>query len=491
MVEVRNLSKRYGNVAALDGVSFTLNEGGIYGLLGRNGAGKSTTMNIMTGYLEPSSGDVLINGISMTERPVEAKKHIGYLPEIPPLYIDMTVKEYLHFAAELKRIPFSKRREEVEKVVEFTGLQTVINRLIRNLSKGYKQRVGMAYALMGFPKVIILDEPTAGVDPGQITETRELIRSIGKDHIIIFSSHVLSEVQSLCDHILILRKGKLVAQGSVEELEALHRQDSSLSVSIKVGDAAVCAAVSETLQGRETTLVRSANGVAELSIEGYVSAEERRNRTDQALLTAPIRARDIIGGKYVAMVTVFLIPNLVFLFCPLVIRSFGSWHWAVDYAGILVFFLLGCTFISAGLFISCLTENQLIAAVGTFVIVLVGYLWDTLISYLPQTPESSLIGILLIIALAFAVIRSVSGSTFSAAAVCAVCAAAVLILFFSNTLAFAGLLERVLENFSPTSPLNAVVEAETLDLRGIIRYLSFIFLFLFLSVRSIERKRRS
>ena len=220
-------------------------------------------------------------------------------------------------------------------------------------------------------------------------------------------------------------------------------------------------------------------------------AEERRNRTDQALLTAPIRARDIIGGKYAAMATVFLVPHLVFLVCPLIIKSFGSWHWAVDYAGILVFFLMGCAFISAGLFVSCLTENQLIAAVGTFVVVLVGYLWDTLISYLPQTPESSLVGILLIIVLAFAVIRSVSGSTLSAAAVCALCAAAVLAAFFVNTAAFAGLLERVLESFSPTSPLSTIIEAETLDARGMIRYISYIILFLFLSVRSIERKRRS
>ena len=220
-------------------------------------------------------------------------------------------------------------------------------------------------------------------------------------------------------------------------------------------------------------------------------AEERRNRTDQALFTAPIRARAIIGGKYAAMVSVFLVPNLVFLLCPLIIKSFGSWHWAVDYAGILVFFLMGCSFIAAGLYVSCLTENQLIAAVGTFVIVLLAYLWDTLISYLPQSPESSLVGILLIIALAFAVIRSVSGSTLSAAAVCLVCAVCVLVLFFADSLAFAGLLERVLKNFSPTSPLRSLVEASSLDLRGLLRYLSYIFLFLFLSVRSIERRRRS
>ena len=220
-------------------------------------------------------------------------------------------------------------------------------------------------------------------------------------------------------------------------------------------------------------------------------AEERRNRTDQALITAPIKASGIIGGKYAAMVTVFLVPNLVFLICPLVIRNFGSWHGAVDYAGIMVFFLMGCAFIAAGLYVSCLTENQLIAAVGTFVIVLAGYLWDTLISYLPQSPESSLVGFLLIAVLVFVLVRGASGSTVSAAMVAALCVACVLVFYFSDRMSFAGLLERVLEKFSPTAPLNTVSEAAVLDLRGIIRYLSYIALFLFLSVRSIERKRRS
>ena len=275
MVEVRNLSKKYGGVTALDNVSFTLKEGGIYALLGRNGAGKSTTMNIMTGYLEPSSGEVTVNGISMTKQPVEAKKHIGYLPEIPPLYIDMTVKEYLNFAAELKAIPLSRRRVEVDRVVEFTGLRAVLGRLIRNLSKGYKQRVGMAYALMGFPKVIILDEPTAGVDPGQITETRELIRSIGGEHIIVFSSHVLGEVKYLCDHALILKKGRLVASGSMEELERLHSDRASLFLSVKTENPAIIGALSAAMEGRETKLLRSAEGITELSIAGDLSARER------------------------------------------------------------------------------------------------------------------------------------------------------------------------------------------------------------------------
>ena len=276
MVEVINLSKQYGAVKALDNISFRLEKGGIYGLLGRNGAGKSTTMNIMTGYLEPSAGDVLINGISMIDRPVEAKRHIGYLPEIPPLYIDMTVKEYLRFAAGIKGIKPARVKEEVERVVSFTGLDKVFNKLIRNLSKGYKQRVGLAYALMGFPDVIILDEPTAGVDPGQIMETRELIRSIGKDHIIIFSSHVLSEVQSLCDHVLILRKGKIVAEGSMEELEAMHSREMCLNLRIKNADGAVMQkALSSCLGGREVKLLGVDGVVAGFGIDGAVSAEER------------------------------------------------------------------------------------------------------------------------------------------------------------------------------------------------------------------------
>lgn len=219
MIEVRDLVKRYGDHTAVDGLSFTIEDGKIYGFLGPNGAGKSTTMNIMTGYIGPTSGQVIINGHNILEEPEEAKKCIGYLPELPPLYQDMTVGEYLSFAQELKGIPKSERGEDLERIISMTGLEDVEGRLIANLSKGYRQRVGLAQAISGFPEIIILDEPTVGLDPNQIIEIRELIRNLAKSHTVILSSHILSEVQEVCDKIIIIHKGHLVANGTTEELE--------------------------------------------------------------------------------------------------------------------------------------------------------------------------------------------------------------------------------------------------------------------------------
>ncbi|NLO97160.1 MAG: ABC transporter ATP-binding protein [Peptococcaceae bacterium] len=219
MIEVRNLVKRYGDRLAVDNLSFTAEKGRVYGFLGPNGAGKTTTMNIMTGYLGPTSGDVIVDGHSILEEPEEVKRFIGYLPEQPPLYIDMTVSEYLTFAAELKKIPKERQKSEIQKAVEFTHLQDATGRLIRNLSKGYRQRVGLAQAILGFPEIIILDEPTVGLDPKQILEIRDLIRGLRQEHIVIFSSHILSEVQEVCDHVLIIHHGKLLASGTPEELE--------------------------------------------------------------------------------------------------------------------------------------------------------------------------------------------------------------------------------------------------------------------------------
>lgn len=219
MIEVKNLVKDYGGRMAVDHLTFTVEDGYIYGFLGPNGAGKSTTMNMMTGYLGATSGEVLINGHNILEEPEEAKRHIGYLPEIPPLYTDMTVMEYLKFAAELKKIPKKERVAEVERVVEVTRLEDVKGRLIRNLSKGYKQRVGLAQAILGMPSVIILDEPTVGLDPKQIIEIRDLIKELGKQHTVILSSHILSEVRAVCDRVMILAHGKLVASDTPENLE--------------------------------------------------------------------------------------------------------------------------------------------------------------------------------------------------------------------------------------------------------------------------------
>lgn len=221
MIEVRNLVKKYGNHLAVDHLDFTIEDGRIYGFLGPNGAGKSTTMNIMTGYLGATEGEVLINGHDILKEPEEAKKHIGYLPELPPLYTDMTVREYLEFAAELKKIPGKKREDSVTEVEKLVKIKDVENRLIKNLSKGYRQRVGLAQAVLGFPEIIILDEPTVGLDPKQIIEIRELIRQLSKGHTVILSSHILAEVREVCDHILIISKGKLVASDSPENLEKM------------------------------------------------------------------------------------------------------------------------------------------------------------------------------------------------------------------------------------------------------------------------------
>lgn len=220
MIEVSHLTKQYGNHLAVDDVSFTVADGQICGLLGPNGAGKSTIMNILTGYLSATSGQVTVAGHPLPEEADAAKACVGYLPEQPPLYPEMTVQEYLTFAAELKGVKKAERKEQVCRAARRTGLETVLHRLIRSLSKGYKQRVGIAQALLGSPRLIILDEPTVGLDPAQVIEIRKLIRELGRAHTVILSSHILSEVQAVCQQILILSKGHLAAAGSLEELTA-------------------------------------------------------------------------------------------------------------------------------------------------------------------------------------------------------------------------------------------------------------------------------
>ena len=223
MIEVSHLTKKYGGHLAVDDVSFTVEDGQIYGLLGPNGAGKSTIMNILTGYLSATSGQVTVAGHPLPEEADEAKACVGYLPEQPPLYPEMTVGEYLNFVAELKKVPRAQRKEQVLRAARRTGLEKVLPRLIRSLSKGYKQRVGIAQALLGSPKIIILDEPTVGLDPAQVIEMRKLIRELGKAHTVILSSHILSEVQAVCQQVLILSKGKRAASGTLQELTADDR----------------------------------------------------------------------------------------------------------------------------------------------------------------------------------------------------------------------------------------------------------------------------
>lgn len=219
MIEVKNLTKKYGNHKAVDDISFTLEPGRVYGFLGPNGAGKSTTMNIMTGYIGATKGEVIINGHNILDEPKKAKQCIGYLPELPPLYMDMTVTEYLKFVAELKEIPRKEIMMEVEKVCDLIQLDGMEFRLIKNLSKGYKQRVGLAGAIIGFPEIIILDEPMVGLDPKQIIEIRELIKKLSENHTIILSSHILAEIQEICDYVIIISKGKIVASDTTENLE--------------------------------------------------------------------------------------------------------------------------------------------------------------------------------------------------------------------------------------------------------------------------------
>lgn len=239
IVEVRHLTKRYGKHAVLENLSFSVEEKQIYGFLGPNGAGKSTTMNIMTGYLAPTEGEVVINGYDMAKEPEKAKGQIGYLPEVPPVYPDMTVTEYLRFAAELKHIPKADGKDQISRVMELTKVTEVKDRLIKNLSKGYRQRVGLAQAILGGPPVLILDEPMVGLDPRQIIETRELIKQLGKEHTVILSSHILSEVNAVCDRIMIMAGGKLYERelpAGGTELQEHSLEDIFLELTEKEAD---------------------------------------------------------------------------------------------------------------------------------------------------------------------------------------------------------------------------------------------------------------
>ena len=231
MIEVRNLTKKYGDHFAVQDISFSLEKGKIYGLLGPNGAGKSTTMTIMTGYIAATSGEVIIEGHDIFKEAEEAKKHIGYLPEIPPLYMDMTVWEYLFTVADLKGVPKSERKSMIGDVMEKVMITNMKDRLIKNLSKGYKQRVGIAQTLIGNPDIIILDEPTVGLDPKQIIEIRTLIKQLGEDHTVLISSHILSEIGAVCDHVVIINKGHLVVSDSTENLEKLFKGQDILCLS--------------------------------------------------------------------------------------------------------------------------------------------------------------------------------------------------------------------------------------------------------------------
>ena len=276
MIEVTNLTKKYGDHIAVDHLSFRVEKGQIYGFLGPNGAGKSTTMNIITGYLAATEGTVTIDGKDVQKDPEEAKRAIGYLPELPPLYVDMTVREYLEFVAELKKVPKKEREQQISEVMEMTQITDMQQRLIKNLSKGYRQRVGLAQAILGYPEVIILDEPTVGLDPKQIIEIRDLIRRLGENHTVILSSHILSEVSAVCDHIMIIAHGKLVASDSPENLQKLMSGSMELDLEVKGNADAVKAAlykIPQIDQMEENTEVQK--GITKLKVISKENADVR------------------------------------------------------------------------------------------------------------------------------------------------------------------------------------------------------------------------
>ena len=285
MIEVSHMSKQYGSHPAIQDLSFTVEDGQIYGLLGPNGAGKSTIMNILTGYLAPTSGEVKVAGYSLPEQTQQAKACVGYLPEQPPLYPEMTVQEYLNFAAELKGVKKADRKQQVLKAARRTGLEEVLPRLIRSLSKGYRQRVGIAQALLGSPKLIILDEPTVGLDPAQVIEIRKLIRELGKAHTVILSSHILSEVQAVCSQVLILSKGRLVAEGTPEQLGETLASGSCLRATALGDSQTILAAVRAVPGICKVELEQEADGEVTFTAES-ADAADRRAEVSKALSQA-------------------------------------------------------------------------------------------------------------------------------------------------------------------------------------------------------------
>ena len=273
MIEVKNLSKKYGSKTALDDINFTVNDGEILGFLGPNGAGKSTTMNIITGYISSTEGTVTVDGDEIMENPIAVKRKIGYLPEQPPLYLDMTVKAYLSFMYDLKKVKLSKT-QHIEEICKVVKIDDVYNRIIKHLSKGYKQRVGIAQALQGDPKLLILDEPTVGLDPNQIIEIRNLIKSLGKKHTIILSSHVLSEIQTVCSRVIVINKGKVVADDTTANLSNGLSAENRLILSIEGDQNAIISAL-EGLPGVKTAVLSKTN--PDLSAEYVVNYDKNED----------------------------------------------------------------------------------------------------------------------------------------------------------------------------------------------------------------------
>ena len=281
MIEVKNVTKKYGNLVAVNNISFTVKDGEVVGFLGPNGAGKSTTMNMITGFIEPTEGTIIVNGYDVSKKPIRAKKQIGYMPEGVPLYTELTVKEFITYMAELKRIKRKERREKVQKALEETGLKDVEKKLIRNLSRGYKQRVSLAGALVGDPDVIILDEPTVGLDPKQITDIRKLIKKLGKNHTVILSSHILSEVSQICERVIIINKGKLVAIDTPEHLEKETEEKNVLLVTVEDKENNMAKLKDDIPEITECKFVKdNDDGTKQYMIESSANVDLRKNLFD-------------------------------------------------------------------------------------------------------------------------------------------------------------------------------------------------------------------
>ncbi len=285
MIQVEHLTRRYGSQIAVKDLSFTVPTGQICGLLGPNGAGKTTTMNVLTGYLSASEGRVIISGHDILEEPMEARRQLGYLPEQPPLYPEMTVEEYLRFVAELRRVPRAQRAEQVRKAMNRVAAADMAHRLIRNLSKGYRQRVGLAAALLGDPEVLILDEPTVGLDPAQMIEFRALIRQLGRKHTVILSSHILSEVSAVCDQVLILSHGQLMAQGTPDQLAEQLAGRTRLRVLV-LGEAETAARVVRGLEGVQEVRAEEETGKTQLEITLTTGADQKQQAAVSLALAA-------------------------------------------------------------------------------------------------------------------------------------------------------------------------------------------------------------
>ena len=417
MIEISNLVKKYGDHMAVDHLSLTVEPGKIYGLLGPNGAGKSTTMNIVTGYIGADGGTVKINGYDIFAQPEEAKKCIGYLPEIPPLYVDMMVYEYLKFVAELKKLDRKKRKEMIADAMDMTGITEVKNRLIKNLSKGYRQRVGFAQALLGYPEIIILDEPTVGLDPKQIIEIRELIKKLGENHTVILSSHILSEISAVCDHVFIISKGKLVASDATENLINLMSKNQEINLVLKSDEIGARGMLEKIVNVDKVTFEKSeeektvkalviakancdireeifelasamhmpilemhtvVKSLEDVFLELTGEGDEKKTKTDQLMLTSPVSVGRIVAGKYLAMAAVYAIDIALFALSPLVLSIYGKVALSEAYVALFGHWLYGLSCIAVGLFISSISESVIISAILTFAALFLSYMMQSI-----------------------------------------------------------------------------------------------------------------